>query len=106
MRKATILAAMLWLIPMLASGQLVINNFDTLPTSPYLNVYGNDDSWPETHVYLSLETGIVHGGTGALRVDWQNKCYDQWGGWIGMNHFHPDDFGVYDFSPYTDISLW
>lgn len=108
MKKATVLSALLLLVPMLASGQLVIHNFDTVPDSTYLNVYGNNDSWPETHVYLSTETNTVHGGTGALRVDWQNKCYDQWGGWIGMNHFHADAaaFGVYDFSPYTDISLW
>jgi hypothetical protein len=108
MKRYLLLIAFLVFLPFAANGQLVIHNFDTVPDSTFLNVYGNDDDWPETHVYLSTETSIVHGGAGALRVDWQNKCYDQWGGWIGMNHFHPDavTYGVYDFSPYTDISIW
>lgn len=104
MKKQLLLFVCLLIAPLAVYGQYVIHNFDTVPDTSFLNVYGNDDDWPETHVYLSTETNIVHGGAGALRVDWQNKCYDQWGGWIGMNHFNPD--GVYDFSPYTDISLW
>lgn len=106
MKKYLLLIASLVFLPLAANGQLVIHNFDTVPDSTFLNVYGNNDDWPETHVFLSTETSTVHDGAGALRVDWQNKCYDQWGGWIGMNHFHPDSLGVYDFSPYTDISLW
>ncbi|HEX9972250.1 MAG TPA: hypothetical protein VGD14_09285, partial [bacterium] len=106
MKQSLVLIGLLLILPIMAYGQQVISNFDTLPDSTFLEPYGNDDTWPETHVYLSSETNQVQEGTGALRVDWQDKCYDQWGGWIGMHHWYPDLGGVYDFSPYTEMSLW
>jgi hypothetical protein len=106
MKRSLLLIACLLLLPLMAKGQLVINNFDAVPSSEYWSVYGNADAWPQTYVTLSQETNQKHGGDGALKVNWQNKNYDQWGGWIGMTHYHPEALGLYDFSPYTDISLW
>ncbi|MCD6375792.1 MAG: T9SS type A sorting domain-containing protein [Caldisericaceae bacterium] len=102
-KKLTILAALI-LFPFVISAQLVFNTFDTLPDSNYFSIYGNEGIY-HTYVRLSLETTIVQEGSGALRVDWQNECYDQWGGWIGMTHTKPDS-GFYDLSPYTHLSLW
>ncbi|HHE54887.1 MAG TPA: hypothetical protein ENL21_03835, partial [Caldithrix abyssi] len=102
-KKLTTLAALI-LFPFVISAQLVFNTFDTLPDSNYFSIYGNEGIY-HTYVRLSLETTIVQEGSGALRVDWQNECYDQWGGWIGMTHTKPDS-GFYDLSPYTHLSLW
>lgn len=107
MKHLLLLAVFLFFLPMLASGQQVINNFDTVPDNTYWNVYGNGGTYPpQTHLNLSTTTTNIHSGTGALRVDWQNKNYDQWGGWIGMTSYLRDSLAVLDFSPYTDISLW
>ncbi|MHB2156078.1 T9SS type A sorting domain-containing protein [Calditrichota bacterium GD2] len=92
-------------VPLMLSAQYVINNFDTLPDSNYFSIYGNEGV-NHTYLHLSLETTNVYEGAGALRVDWQNECYDMWGGWIGMTHTHPDSGQTYDFSPYTHLSLW
>jgi len=98
-----LLTVVLFLLPVLAYGQYVINDFDTVPDTSYWSIY---DGGAHTYVRPSLETTNVHGGAGALKVEWQNRCYDQYGGWIGFTHYNPDDNAAYDFSPYTHISLW
>ncbi len=105
MSKYVLTMVMLIALPFMLSAQYVINNFDTLPDSNYFDVYGNEGV-NHTYLKLSLETNTVHEGTGALRVDWQDECYDQWGGWIGMTHDNPDSGETYDFSPYTNLTLW
>ena len=104
MKKVLLLLTCLLFVPFLVQGQWVINNFDTLPDTSYWEIYA--DGGEHTYLNLSLETNNVYEGTGALKMEWQNECYDQYGGWIGVNHIHPDSLGVYDFSPYTHISLW
>ncbi len=105
MKRLTLLFAILLLVPALVTGQWVLNNFDVVPDTNYLEVYGNDDA-NNTYVNLSQETTTVQEGDGALRIDWQNECYDMWGGWIGMHHWHPDTGEFYDFSAYTNITFW
>ncbi len=104
MKKYLLFFAVL-LVPVFLAAQLQLNSFDTVPDTSYWEVYGNEGV---NHTYLHFlnETSEVHEGTGALRVEWQDQCYDQWGGWIGMVRSNPDSGAVYDFSPYTDITLW
>ncbi len=104
MKKHVIVIICMLLLPVFAGAQTYINDFDTLPDATYLTTYNGGDG--KTHTNFSLETTIVHSGAGALRLDWQVRCYDQYGGWTGINHFHPDSLGYYDFSPYTDLSFW
>ncbi len=105
MLKSVLSLFLLMALPLLVSGQYVINNFDTVPDTTYWSIYGNEGV-NHTYIKLSPETSTVQEGAGALRVEWQNECYDQWGGWIGMIHDHPDSGATYDFSPYTEISIW
>ena len=83
MKKHLLLLICLILAPFIVNGQMVLDNFDTeLDTvggGPW-TVYGNDDA-NKTYIIHSLETANVKEGAGALRVEWQNQCYDQWGGW-------------------------
>ena len=104
MKKLLLLFTCLFFLPFIVNGQEVINNFDAIPDSTYWSIYA--DGGEHTYINLSLETANVHGGTGALKIEWQNECYDQYGGWIGMSHMHPDSLGLYDFSMYTHISMW
>ncbi len=91
-------------MPVMLSAQFVFHYFDTLPDSDYFSIYGNEGIY-HTYVRLSQETSIVHQGSGALRVEWQDECYDQWGGWIGMTHTKPNS-EFFDLTPYTHLSLW
>jgi hypothetical protein len=105
MKKYLIIFSIIFMLPFLVQGQQVIQNFDSVPDDSYWNVYGNDDP-NSTYLHFSTETSEVHEGTGALRIDWQNQDYDQYGGWIGMTRTTPDSLGLLDFSLYTDLVLW
>ncbi len=104
MYKSFLMILALMAFPLALGAQFVFNNFDTLPDSNYFSIYGNEGV-NHTYVRLLQETTTVHEGSGALRVEWQDECYDQWGGWIGMTHTKPDS-GFYDLTPYTHLSLW
>ena len=104
MKKAMLLTVVLFLVPAFAFGQFVINDFDAVPDTNYWSSY--DLTVEGTYIETSLETENVHGGDGALRIDWQNRAYDQYGGWMGFTHINPDSNAAYDFSPYTHVSLW
>jgi hypothetical protein len=89
-------------IPAFAAAQFSyqINSFDALPDTGAGYTY-YDDGGANTHLIRTIDTDNKYEGTGALRMDWQDQCYDQYGGWIGMNYFDPDsgfleDFGLYD----------
>ncbi len=65
--------------------------------------YGRTETqWLKTEIV----TDNVKEGTGAMRIEWQNQCESQWGGWINLSHTHEDSLGYYDFSLYTEFSLW
>ncbi len=103
MRKlVTITVTFLLVMPLFLFAQTVLDNFDNgLDTTRY-NIYLGDVG---TYLRTSVETNIVQEGNGALRIEWQNRCYDMWGGWIGLTHIR-NDSGFYDFTPYTHLSLW
>jgi hypothetical protein len=102
MKRTILLIGFLAILPLVVSAQMVINNFDAVPDTNYWNVYADNS----TRLDITLEETYFHEGTGALRLDWKNRAYDQYGGWIGMTHLHPDSNRAYDFSPYTHISMW
>lgn len=104
MRKYLLLFVVLMLVTVAANGQYVLDDFDVIADTTILSIYEGESA--VQHLNLSLETTNVHGGNGAVRVDWQNQCVSQWGGWINIGHLHPDSLGVYDFSPYTEFSIW
>lgn len=107
MKWMKITLALLVMLPLWAFGQMLINDFEAIPDSTYWSVYqGDGTAAPVTYLNFALESANVHGGAGALQISWKNRCYDQYGGWIGMTHIHPDSTEAYDFSPYTHISLW
>ncbi len=105
MKKALLLLTLIISIPLMVNAQMILDNFDAPLDTTAWSIYGNDDP---NHTYLrtSVEATTVHEGTGALRIEWQDECYDQWGGWIGLTNARPDSGMVYDFSLYKNISLW
>ncbi|MCK4295591.1 MAG: hypothetical protein KAX28_02915, partial [Candidatus Marinimicrobia bacterium] len=104
MRKYLLFFVVFMLVTVSANGQYVLDNFDVIADSTILSLSEGETS--TQHLNLSLETTNVHGGDGAVKVDWQNQCTGEWGGWIHIAHLHPDSLGVYDFSPYTEFSIW
>ena len=72
MKKAMLLTVVLFLVPAFAFGQFVINDFDAVPDTNYWSSY--DLTVEGTYIETSLETENVHGGDGALRIDWQNRA--------------------------------
>jgi hypothetical protein len=105
MKKTLLLLSIFVLIPMLVNGQMwVIHDFDaaydsTVYTIDEASYLGNDSIWIDT----TYQSETAYQG-GAITVDWQNLAYDQYGGWIGLNHSNPDS-QLYDFSVYDSISL-
>ena len=104
MRKYLLVFVVFMLVTVSANGQYVLDDFDVIADSTILSLSEGETS--TQHLNLSLETTNVHGGVGAVKVDWQNQCTGEWGGWIHIAHLHPDSLGVYDFSPYTEFSIW
>jgi len=94
----------LFFVPFLVNGQFILDSFDTIKDSTEMTLYTGDE--PRQHLNISLETSEVHSGEGALRVDWQNACVSQWGGWQNITHTPADSNTFFDFSPYTEISIW
>ena len=102
MKKIVLLFACLLFVPLVVNGQWLVNSFDEYPDTTI--TFSTDTE--KQYLRLFQETTIVHEGTGALKVEWQNQAYDQYGGWMNIA-VHPADSGaVFDFSPYTDISVW
>ena len=104
MKKILLLLSVLIAIPVLVSGQFVLENFDILPDSTTMNI--NEGATASQWLDLSLETTTVHAGDGALLVDWQNQCESQWGGWTNLGFSPEDSLGLFDFSLYTEFSIW
>ncbi len=104
MRKYLLFFVVFMLVTVSANGQFVLDDFDVIADTTILTLSEGETS--TQYLHLSLETTNVHGGDAAVRVDWQNQCVSQWGGWIHIGHLHPDSLGVYDFSPYTEFSIW
>ena len=94
-------------IPAFAAAQFSyqLNSFDALPdTGAGYGWY--DDGGANTHLIRTIDTDNKYEGSGAMRVDWQNQCYDQYGGWIGLNYFDPDSGFIEDFGLYDSLSFW
>ncbi len=103
MRSWFLLLSLIILLPVWLGAQQLLDGFENgLDTTAY-NIYADVQG---TYLIPELSTDIVHDGQGAVRIKWQDRCYDQWGGWIGMTHLHPDTGVYYDFSLYTDLTLW
>lgn len=64
-------------------------------------VDGSDTS----QINLSQETTLVAEGAAAMRVDWITQRAQSWGGFSKFQIFHPDSFGVWDFSLYENLVL-
>ncbi len=105
MKKSLLFIGLLFLVPFLVNAQMVLDNFDAPLDTLAWSTYGNDDA-NHTYIHPSLETTTVQEGTGALRIEWQNEAYDQYGGWIGLSNTDPDSGETYDFSLYTTITFW
>jgi len=104
MKKALLLLSVLIALPLMVSGQFVLDNFDVIADSTIMSI---DEGQTESQwLDISLETTTVHAGEGALRVDWQNQCESQWGGWMNIAHTPEDSLGLYDFSLYKEFSIW
>ncbi len=100
--------AVLLFIPAFAGAQFSyqIFNFDSLiDTTAGYSDYGNDDA-NNTYLKYEIETTEKVEGDAALRVNWQNQCYDQYGGWIGINYFNTDSTDIPEFALYDSISFW
>ncbi len=105
MSKLGLLVICLFCVPFALHGQMQLISFDTIPDTTFMTVDGGP-ALDVTYTKVELETTNKNEGTGALRVDWKDRCWDQYGGWIGLNFFHPDSLGLWDFSPYTELTLW
>jgi hypothetical protein len=101
--KKNLLFLTLLLLPVLCGAQMVLDDFDTLVDTSRYNIYVGPAG---TYLHPTLETTTVHDGAGAARLEWQNRCYDQWGGWIGITHDNPTVGVTYDFSMYTNVTFW
>jgi len=101
--KMNLLFLTFLLLPLLCGAQLVLDDFDTLVDTSRYTIYVGPAG---TYLHPVLETTTVHDGTGAARLEWQNRCYDQWGGWIGITNDYPVAGETYDFSVYTNITFW
>ena len=88
----------------LLNAQFVFDRFEVHPDSTYSGVYAsvNDTS----RVVLTLENSIVHEGSTALRYDWRVQRGESWGGFAKYEMWHPDSMGVWNFSPYENLSIW
>ena len=64
-------------------------------------VDGSDTS----QINLSQETTLVAEGAAAMRVDWITQRAQSWGGFSKFQIFHPDSFGVWDFSLYENLVM-
>ncbi|MCB0270971.1 MAG: hypothetical protein KDH95_22620, partial [Calditrichaeota bacterium] len=64
-------------------------------------VDGSDTS----QINLSQETTLVAEGAAAMRVDWITQRAQSWGGFSKFQIFHPDSFGVWDFSVYENLVM-
>ena len=103
MKRTLLIFLCLLLVPAFAQAQLILDTFDS-----YDSTVVNESEGRTATQWLAptIVTDNVHEGTGAMRVEWQNQCESQWGGWINIGHTHPDSLGYYDFSLYTEFSLW
>jgi len=107
MKFSLLTIAVLLFIPAFAGAQFysLIDNFDALPdTNAGYGWY--DDGGAATYINRSVSTDEKYEGTGAMRVEWQNQRYDQWGGWIGLNYFDPDSGVIEEFGLYDTLTLW
>ncbi len=93
----------LLLFPLCLQAQFVLNDFDTILDPAYFTVY---DGGAKTYLDLTQDTNVKHAGPASLRIAWQNRSSTADGGWIGLQRIHPTADGVFDFSPYTDVSFW
>jgi len=109
MKRVVLIFIGILLVPVLGIAQFThtVESFDALPdTSQGYSYGGQNDTVNFTDIQPSLETSNVQVGSGALRLDWQNSRYDQWGGWIGL-HYWADSAEVIDeFALYDTLTLW
>ncbi len=103
MKKVISLVAILCLAISVSFGQWLLTGFEEYP-DPNLTI--SEMTTDRQHLNLSQENVIVHDGSAALKVEWQNEAYDQYGGWIDISYTYPDSEGFFDLSPYSEISFW
>ena len=108
MKRAVLFIVGVLLVPILVTAQFTytVESFDALPdTNAGYTYYGNDDE-NFTYINPTLETSTVQVGSGALRLDWQNERYDQWGGWIGMQYWCDSTVFIDEMALYDTLTLW
>ena len=103
MKRTLLIFLCLLLVPAFAQAQMVLDTFDSYD-STIVSEYQGD--YPGQWLKPEIVTDNIHEGTGAMRVPWQNQCVTEWGGWQNIAHTHPDSLGYWDFSLYTEISIW
>ena len=103
MRQVLLIFVGLLIFPMLAGAQMTLDNFDTYDSAA-VSLYEGERA--EQWFDISIVEDNKHEGTGAMRVVWQNQCETEWGGWINITHTADSVSKVFDFSLYTEFSIW
>lgn len=85
----------------------LINSFDAAEDSTYWEFYQNDGANDDTSfLNISYVTTGMQEGAGAMQLDYSVHNTESWGGFVKIEHWHPDSLGFYDWSSYDTLSLW
>jgi hypothetical protein len=103
MKRTLLIFLCLLFVPAFAQAQMILDTFDSYDSTQVSEYHGE---YPGQWLMPEIVTDNVKMGTGAMRIPWQNQCVTQWGGWMNVTHTHPDSLGYYDFSLYTEFSMW
>ncbi|MBD3223211.1 MAG: T9SS type A sorting domain-containing protein [Caldithrix sp.] len=108
MKNLLLMVTVICIIPFMAFGQQIIDEFDQEPADTsywYYEISENADT-AKSYTDLTYVDDPVKSGEKALHIDYGAHDIETWGGYSKIEHWHPDSNSVYDFSAFDTLSLW